>query len=152
MAGTLNKVMIIGNLGIDPEIRRFEDGNAIARLAVATSESYTNREGQKVTNTEWHNVILRKGLADIAEKYLKKGDKVFVEGRIRTRKWEENGQPRYATEIQADNLTMLGSSRSDDSRVEPKSYDQNNSHNSAKAEEPSPSVKNNEDDSDDLPF
>lgn len=156
MAGTLNKVMLIGNLGTDPEIRRFSDGSAIARLAVATSESYTNREGQRVSMTEWHTVILRKGLADIAEKYLHKGDKVFIEGRIRTRKWEENGQPRYTTEVQADSMTMLSPKKQEDG-VQPVSYAPvSNPQNQSSAvsdpgNNPSP-AQNQEIDEDDLPF
>ncbi len=122
MAATLNKVMLIGNLGADPEVRRFEDGNALARISLATSETYTNREGQKVTQTEWHMVVFRRGLADVVEKYVKKGDKLYVEGKIKTRKWEENGQPRYSTEIHADNMTML--TPKDSGTREPQSYGQ----------------------------
>jgi single-strand DNA-binding protein len=156
MAGTLNKVMLIGNLGTDPEIRRFSDGSAIARLAVATSETYTNREGQRVSNTEWHTVILRKGLADIAEKYLHKGDKVFIEGRIRTRKWEENGQPRYTTEVQADSMTMLSPKKQEDG-VQPVSYapvaDPHSSDSDTSDQSNSPSAGHvHEADDDDLPF
>jgi single-strand DNA-binding protein len=154
MAGTLNKVMLIGNLGTDPEIRRFSDGSAIARLAVATSETYTNREGQRVTNTEWHNVILRRGLADVAEKYLHKGDKVFIEGRIRTRKWEENGQPRYTTEVQADTMTMLSPKKQEDG-VQPVSYApvNNPQDQSSIASDPGNNPSQSQEvDEDDLPF
>jgi single-strand DNA-binding protein len=110
MAGTLNKVMLIGNLGKDPETKRFEGGGMLVRFPIATSESYNNREGQKVTLTEWHNIVVgRKGLAEVCEKYLKKGQKVFIEGRIRTRQWtDDQNQTRYATEINADSMTMLG--------------------------------------------
>lgn len=102
-------MMLIGNLGADPEVRHFEDGGSLARLRIATSESYTDREGNRVENTEWHTVILRRGLAGVAEKYLKKGDKVFIEGSIRTRQWQDDqGQDRYSTEIRAINMTMLG--------------------------------------------
>lgn len=112
MAGSLNKVMLIGNLGKDPELKVFEGGNSLARFPIATSESYTNREGQKVELTEWHTIILRRGLAEVADKYLKKGDKVFIEGKIRTRSWKDSsGEQKYVTEIQADNMTMLGGSR-----------------------------------------
>jgi single-strand DNA-binding protein len=122
MAGSLNKVMLIGNLGADPEVRRFEDGNALARISLATSEAYTNKEGHKISQTEWHVVVFRRGLADIVERFLRKGDKVFVEGKIKTRKWEENGQPRYTTEIHADNMTMLSPKRESSSDVQPQSY------------------------------
>lgn len=112
MAGTLNKVMLIGNLGKDPELKVFEGGNSLARFPIATSESYTNRNGEKVTQTEWHTIVVRRGLAEVADKYLKKGDKVFIEGKIKTRSWEDqSGERKYATEIQADNMTMLGGGR-----------------------------------------
>ncbi len=113
MAGSLNKVMLIGNLGKDPEVRTFEGGNMLARFPLATSESYTSRQtNEKVTQTEWHNVVCRRGLAEIAEKYLHKGDKVYIEGRIKTRSWDDaNGEKKYSTEIHADTMTMLGSPR-----------------------------------------
>lgn len=103
--------MLIGNLGKDPEVKTFEGGNMLVRFPLATSETYTSRQtNEKVTTTEWHNVVLRRGLAEVAEKYLHKGDKVFVEGRIKTRSWEDkSGERRYTTEIHADNMTMLGS-------------------------------------------
>ncbi len=111
MAGTLNKVMLIGNLGKDPEVKTFEGGNMLVRFPIATSETYTSRKtNEKVTQTEWHTIVLRRGLAEVAEKYLHKGDKVFIEGKIRTRSWDDqNGEKRYATEVHADNMTMLGS-------------------------------------------
>ncbi|GAB5556666.1 MAG: single-stranded DNA-binding protein [Schleiferiaceae bacterium] len=111
MAGTLNKVMLIGNLGKDPETRHFEGGGMLVRFPIATSESYTNRAGEQVTNTEWHNIVVgRRGLAEVCEKYLKKGHKVYLEGRIKTRQWQdESGQNRYSTEINVDNMTMLTS-------------------------------------------
>ncbi len=126
MAGSLNKVMLIGNLGKDPEVKTFEGGNMLVRFPLATSETYTSRQtNEKVTTTEWHNIVLRRGLAEVAEKYLHKGDKVFIEGRIKTRSWEDqSGEKRYTTEINADNLTMLGSrnegpAREDDRVSEP---------------------------------
>lgn len=117
MAGSLNKVMLIGNLGKDPEVKTFEGGNSLARFPLATSESYTSRQtNEKVTQTEWHTIVCRRGLAEIAEKYLRKGDKVFIEGRIKTRSWDDSsGEKKYATEIHADNMTMLGSPRDDQS-------------------------------------
>jgi single-strand DNA-binding protein len=100
--------MLIGNLGKDPEKRVFENGNLLVRFPIATTEAYTNKDGQKVTHTEWHNIVVtRKGLADICDKYLKKGQKVFIEGRIKTRQWEDAGITRYAHEIHADNLVMM---------------------------------------------
>ena len=108
MAG-VNKVILVGNLGADPEIKVIPNGVKVARLRLATSESYTNKEGERITNTEWHSVNVWRGLADVAEKYLKKGDKVYVEGKLRTRSYEKDGDTRYVTEIEGDNMTMLGS-------------------------------------------
>ncbi len=105
----VNKVILIGNLGADPEIKVIPNGAKVARLRLATSESYTNKEGERITNTEWHSVNVWRGLADVAEKYLKKGDKVYVEGKLRTRSYEKDGDTRYVTEIEGDNMTMLGS-------------------------------------------
>lgn len=111
MAGSLNKILLIGNLGKDPEVFHFEGGGIKVRFPLATSESYQNRAGDRVTHTEWHNVVVqRKGLAEVCEKYLKKGHKVFIEGRIRSRNWtDDQGQTKYVTEINVDNMTMLTS-------------------------------------------
>lgn len=119
MAGTLNKVMLIGNLGKDPEIKTFEGGNSLARFPIATSESYTNKQSnEKVTQTEWHTIVLRRGLAEVAEKYLKKGDKIYIEGKIKTRNWEDDrGEKRYSTEIQADTMTMLSTRRDENTNA-----------------------------------
>lgn len=109
MAGSLNKVLLIGNLGKDPEVTHFEGGGIKVKFSLATSEAYTNRNNERVTQTEWHNIVVqRKGLAEVCEKYLKKGHKVFLEGRIRSRQWtDDSNQTRYITEIQVDNMTML---------------------------------------------
>lgn len=109
MAGGVNKVILVGNLGTDPEVRTLSSGTKVARLRIATSESYTNREGERITNTEWHNVNLWRGLAEVAEKYLKTGNTVYVEGKLRTRSYDDkDGITRYVTEIEGDNMTMLG--------------------------------------------
>ena len=143
MAGSLNKVMLIGNLGKDPEVRTFEGGNMLVRFPLATSESYMSRQtNERVETTEWHNVVLRRGLAEVAEKYLKKGDKVFIEGRIKTRSWEDDrGERKYATEIHGDNMTMLGSPRDGASESA-----------SPRPSEPATNFQGNGDDDDDLPF
>ena len=109
MAGTLNKAMLIGHLGDDVKMHYFEGGNSIGRFPIATNDSYTNRQtGEKVSTTEWHNVVVRNKLAEICEKYLSKGDKVYVEGRIKTRQWEgQDGNKRYATEIHVNDMTFL---------------------------------------------
>ncbi len=108
MAG-VNKVILIGNLGKDPEVRYLDSGVAVANFSLATTENYKNKEGERVSQTEWHNVVLWRGLAEVAEKWLKKGSSVYIEGKIRTRKWEDKeGNARYSTEILGDNMTMLG--------------------------------------------
>ena len=108
MAG-VNKVILIGNLGKDPEVRHLDTGVAVANITLATTESYKNKEGERVNQTEWHDIVLWRGLAEIAEKYLTKGARIYIEGKIRTRKWEDKeGNNRYRTEIMADNMTMLG--------------------------------------------
>ncbi len=109
----VNKVILIGNLGRDPEVFTFDNGNKKVRLAVATTETYRNKQNEKVEHTEWHIVVLFRGLAEVAAKYLKKGNPVYVEGRLRTRNWEENGLKRYVTEVEAQNLIMLGGKRNE---------------------------------------
>ena len=108
----MNKVILMGNLGKDPETRTLESGIVMCRFPIATSEKYKNRKtGEKTSHTEWHNVVLWRGLAEVAEKYLNKGDKILIEGRIRSRSWEdkESGQMRFITEILADQMQMIGS-------------------------------------------
>ena len=105
----VNKVILIGNLGKDPEVRYLDNGVAVANFSLATTESYINKQGDRVNQTEWHNIVLWRGLADIAEKYLKKGNSVYIEGKISTRKWEDkDANVRYSTDIIADKMTMLG--------------------------------------------
>jgi single-strand DNA-binding protein len=106
----VNKVILVGRLGKDPEVRNLDNGAVVANFTIATSESYKDKTtGEKKEVTEWHNVVLWRGLAEIAQKYLHKGDMVYVEGKLRTRSWEKEGITRYTTEIVADNMTMLGS-------------------------------------------
>ena len=106
---TLNKVMLIGNVGKDPEPRHLENGTMLVTIAVATTERYKDRSGEVKEQTEWHNVICWRTLAEIVEKYVRKGTQVYVEGKLRSRSWEDqNGQKRYVTEIVADVLRLLG--------------------------------------------
>lgn len=106
----VNKVILVGRLGKDPEVRNLENGVSVANFTMATSESYKDRTtGEKKEATEWHNIVLWRGLAEISQKYLHKGDLVYIEGKLRTRSWEKEGVTRYTTEIVADNMTMLGS-------------------------------------------
>ena len=117
MSGSVNKVILIGHLGADPEIRKTQDGRSIANLRLATSESWKDKNtGEKRERTEWHRVVIfSEGLARVAEAYCKKGDKVYVEGQLQTRKWEKDGQTHYATEIVLQgfnaSLVLLGSGK-----------------------------------------
>lgn len=114
MAG-INKVILVGNLGKDPEVRHLENGAVVANFPIATSEVYTDKNGQRVTQTEWHNVVLWRRNAEVAEKYLSKGRQVYIEGKLRTRNWtDRDGNTRYTTEVVGDLLQLLGS-RPDDS-------------------------------------
>lgn len=141
----MNKVILIGNLGDEVKMHQFDDTNSIGRFPVATTESFTSKEtGEKVSQTEWHNIVVRNKLAEICGKYLKKGDKVYIEGRLKTRKWQDNNnQDRYTTEIIANEvifLTTKGNSGGENSSYTPPTQSsQDISHNS---DEPN----------DDLPF
>ena len=109
MNGSVNKVILVGNLGKDPEIRKLESGNLMARFSMATSEYYTDKtSGKKIENTDWHDIVLWRGLAEITEKFLKKGMKVYVEGKLKKRAWKDKeGAQRYNVDIVADSLTIL---------------------------------------------
>lgn len=147
MSGTLNKVMLIGHLGDEVKMHYFDDKNCIGRFPLATNETYTSKQtNERITNTEWHNIVVRNKAAEICEKYLSKGDKVYIEGRIKTRKWQDDkGNDRYSTEIYCTDFTFLTT--------------KNESSNTPGAAQPSTKqqTKNqvNEpigDDKDDLPF
>lgn len=115
---SVNKVILVGNVGKDPETRYLEGGTAVCSFSLATSETYRNRDGERVTNTEWHNIVLWRGLAEIAEKYVRKGSQLYIEGRIRTRSWDDrDGNKRYTTEVVGDNMQMLGR-RSDEAGIQ----------------------------------
>jgi single-strand DNA-binding protein len=119
----INKVILVGHLGKDPEIRHLEGGVAVASFPLATSETF-NKDGRKVEQTEWHNIVMWRGLADVAAKFLQKGKLVYIEGKIRTRSFEDReGIKKYTTEIVAENFTMLGrkSDFDDNQRVSVKS-------------------------------
>lgn len=149
MTGTLNKVMLIGHTGDDVKVKYFENGGAVGNFPLATNEVYTNKTtGEKVENTEWHNIVVRNKAAEVCEKYLKKGDKVYIEGRIKTRKWtDDKGIERYTTEIQCLDFTFLTpkSDNSPQGGARP-----SNTQAQRPAPESSSSAMN--DDSDDLPF
>jgi single-strand DNA-binding protein len=106
---SVNKVILVGNVGKDPETRYLDENTAVCTFPLATSETYKNRSGERVTTTEWHNVVLWRGQAQVAEKYVKKGSQIFIEGRIKTRSYEDaNGVKKYVTEIVGDRMQLLG--------------------------------------------
>jgi single-strand DNA-binding protein len=139
----INKVILVGNLGKDPEVRHLEGGTAVAKFPLATTESYKNKEGQRISQTEWHNIVVWRGLAEVAGKYLNKGMQVYIEGKIKNRSWDDkDGNKRYITEIVADNMTILG--RRDDTGGAT-----SESNTGTQTSEAQPSHAN---ESDDLPF
>ena len=144
---SVNRVILIGNVGADPEVKYFDSGSVVAKFNIATTESYTNKNGEKVDNTEWHRIEIWEGLAKVAEKYVKKGGQVYIEGKIRTDKWtDKEGIERFSTTIRANSLTLLGGN--------PKTPSQGltNGHvPTANHVNPSPNLTP-EDESDDLPF
>ena len=130
MSGTLNKVMLIGHLGDDVKMHYFKADSCIGRFSLATNETYINKEtGEKITSTEWHNIVVRNKAAEICEKYLSKGDKIYVEGRIKSRQWTaDDGTTKHTTEIQAIEFTFLQTKKSADASkvnqsVDPKTPD-----------------------------
>lgn len=150
--GTLNKVMLIGRTGDDVKMHYFEGGNCLGRFPLATNETYVNKAtNERVTNTEWHNIVVRNKAAEICEKYLKKGDMIYVEGRLKTRKWQdENGLDRYSTEIQCTDFNFL--SPKSDNPVETSNNVATRTEQS-KPESIQPQTQNSiEEETDDLPF
>ncbi|MFV0564299.1 MAG: single-stranded DNA-binding protein [Flavobacteriaceae bacterium] len=153
MSGTLNKVMLIGHLGDEVKMHYFEGGGCVGRFPLATNETYVSKQtNERVTNTEWHNIVVRNKGAEICEKYLSKGDKVYIEGRIKTRKWQdESGHDRYSTEIQCTDFTFLSTKKENEQNAS-----QTNS--AAATNQPSQPVNtpnvntDNTPEEDDLPF
>jgi single-strand DNA-binding protein len=154
MAG-VNKVILLGNLGRDPELRHLENGTPVASFSIATSETYKDKtSGERIEKTEWHNVVLWRGLAEVAEKYLHKGDQVYIEGKLRTRSWEKEGVTRYTTEIVVDNMNML-SKRSNEGQsggTVSSSQQQSSSQPAAQPANQDAVQAQNNDELDDLPF
>jgi single-strand DNA-binding protein len=122
MSATLNKVMLIGHLGDDLKMHYFEGGNSIGRFPLATNEVYLNKTtGEKITSTEWHNLVVRNKAAEICEKYLSKGDKIYIEGRIKSRNWQsDDGTTKYTTEIQVTEFVFLSTKKNSDQYKESK--------------------------------
>ena len=127
---SVNKVILLGNLGRDPELRFMPNGDAVCNFSIATTDSWKDKAGEKQERTEWHNIVMYRKLAEIAGEYLKKGSSIYVEGRLQTRKWQtKEGQDRYTTEVIADSMQMLGG-RSNASQSD-KSSDENFSQSSS---------------------
>lgn len=146
MSGTVNKVMLIGHLGDEVKMHYFEGGGCIGRFPIATNETYTNKQtGEKVTNTDWHNIVVRNKAAEICEKYLSKGDKVYVEGRLKNRQWQgEDGNTRYTTEVHVQDFTFLSTKN--------ESMANSSNQNVPVAQNSQPDSVSEPDEDDDLPF
>jgi single-strand DNA-binding protein len=142
----VNKVILVGRLGKDPEVRNLENGATVANFSIATTETYKDKTtGERKEITEWHNIVLWRGIAEVAQKYLHKGDMVYIEGKLRTRSWEKDGVTRYTTEVVGDQMTMLT----------PKSGGGGNSgYEGGQSQERShaPAPSQSDDSADDLPF
>lgn len=145
---SVNKVILVGHVGKDVEVRYIDSGVAVATFSLATSENYTAKSGEKITNTEWHNIVAWRGLAEMAGKYIQKGKQLYIEGRIRTRSYDDkDGVKKYMTEILADNIQMLGRKEDGESNTASGEYQ--------KTETPKSNKVNNfdtGDSTDDLPF
>lgn len=131
----VNKVILVGYLGDDPEVRHLENGNQVANFSIATSESYKNKKGERISDTEWHQIVVWNKLSEICEKYLSKGSKVYLEGKIKTESYQSDGQTKYYKKIICNNLTMLDSKQGSSQNSESQNKDWMQ-----------------EDDGDDLPF
>ena len=146
----VNKVILIGNLGADPEIRHLQTGISVANFRIATTETFKDKNtGEKREQTEWHSIVAWRGLAEITEKYLKKGSKVYIEGKLRTRKWEKDGIDRYTTEIMADEMTLLDRPSGQD---QGQAQGQQRSASTASGPVAAPTGTRGGEDLDDLPF
>lgn len=142
----VNKVILVGNVGADPEVKYLDNGVSVARFSLATTETYKNKQGERVSNTEWHNITLWRGLAKVAEDYVKKGTPLYIEGKITYRTYEKDGETKYFTEIVANEMKLLG--RRGDS-------DGSSEHSRSTSEAGSvnePNIDMTPDDTDDLPF
>ena len=145
MSSSVNKVILVGRLGKDPELKYTQGGVSMTRFSIATDETWKDQNGEKQQRTEWHNIITWRKLAEICGQYLNKGKLVYIEGRLQTRSWEDKeGNRRYTTEVQADNMVMLSGGRSDETRTVGTS--------NAAATSTSPSDTNPEITDDDIPF
>ena len=151
----VNKVILVGTLGKDPETKTFANGGSLTQFSIATSESWTDKNsGERKEQTEWHNIVLQNRLGEIAQQYLKKGSKVYIEGSLNTRKWtDQNGQERYTTQIKGNQLQMLDSANGNNQQQaqQPKPQQQQNSY-TAKPQQPYQPQNGGGEIEDDLPF
>ncbi|MCD4769942.1 MAG: single-stranded DNA-binding protein [Bacteroidales bacterium] len=150
----INKVILVGNVGKDPEVHYIESNVAVARFPFATSETYRSKDGEKITTTEWHNIVFWRGLAEIADKYVKKGSQLYIEGKIRTRSYDDReGNKRYITEIIGDNMQLLGKKSDTASREGNSLSSSSETTTSEKPNQiPDKPVNQGTDEPDDLPF
>ena len=145
----VNKVILVGNVGKDPEVQYIKEDVPVAKFTLATSETYRDKNGERQTTTEWHNIVIWRGLAKVVEQYVKKGSQLYLEGKITTRSYEKDGVTKYFTEIVANNMQMLGKSDGDNSAPQQKQQ----TSTTANVSTPTPSNENAEEiGGDDLPF
>ncbi len=151
---SVNKVILIGRLGKDPETRYMPNGEAVTNAALATSENWKDKSGEKQEKTEWHNLVFYRRLAEIAAEYLKKGSQVYIEGKLQTRKWEKDGVTRYTTEIIVNEMTMLGGKSSGGGSFEVMEKPAASQESSAApaSKRPAPAKSNFDNFDDDIPF
>jgi len=154
MSGTLNKVMLIGNLGDEVKMHYFEDGGCIGRFPIATSETYTSKQtGERTTNTDWHNIVVRNKAAEICEKYLGKGDKVYVEGRLKNRQWQgDDGNTRYSTEVHVQEFTFLTPKKESAANTQSSSQEPQGQTVETSGSRPKETTPLSQSEEDDLPF
>lgn len=143
---SVNKVILVGNVGNDPEVKHLDQDVKVAKFRMATSESYRAKNGERVTTTEWHNIVLWRGLAGVVEQYVKKGSRLYIEGKITNRQYEKDGETKYFTEIVANNMVMLDSKESSENQSNRNSTTSDNQFHSEEAE------VNEQGGDDDLPF
>lgn len=146
----VNKVILVGNVGKDPEVQHISADVSVAKFTLATSESYKDKNGERVTNTEWHNIAAWRGLAKIAEQYVRKGAQIYVEGKLTNRSYEKDGQTRYFTEIIASDFKLLGKRPDSEGQNSPSSGNAGQSRQPAHVNEPVPDFSAGVED--DLPF
>ncbi|MFO7658442.1 MAG: single-stranded DNA-binding protein [Bacteroidales bacterium] len=150
---SVNKVILVGNVGKDPEVRYIDNGTPRCTFSMATSEVYKNKNGEKVTTTEWHNIVLWRGLAEIAEKYVKKGTQLYIEGKIRTRSYDDkDGNKKYMTEIVGDIMQLLGRRQDDNSAPSDTPKTKESASFSDSPDAPVESISPEMNGTDDLPF